>query len=116
MSLQPIPETWRLAVISALRSKKYEATTDFLEKWQNDFPSSRLPILLDDFEIMLSSPLHGCLVTLGPPARLGETWEFWLIHESQKAYAKILLRADGKGVVLYSAHLPKFRYLKCELS
>ena len=36
------------------------------------------------------------------------------MHGGDKVYGKILLRKDGQGIVLYSAHRPKYRYLKCE--
>ena len=114
MSALPIPAIWRNAVCAALRHRLFETTHDFWEAWQDDFPSASFPELIDDFEQMLSASLQGCPVTLDPPAKAGETWEFWFIHKNEKAYGKILLRKDGKGAVLYSAHLPRYRCLKCE--
>ena len=97
-----------------MHARFIEATNDFSERWQEDFPAETYLGLLHDFEDMLSRPLQGCPLTLDPPARDGETWEFWFAHGGDKAYGKILLRRDGKGVVLYSAHRPEYRYLKCE--
>jgi hypothetical protein len=116
MSAQPIPEAWRRAVCEHLRARgrRIEATKDFFAHWQRDFPQETYLGLLHDFEHMLSSPLQGCPILLGPPARQGDTWEFWFMHGDEKAYGKILLRKDGKGIVLYSAHLPERRYLDCE--
>lgn len=116
MSALPIPEAWRQAVCGDLlvRGNRIEATTGFYQHWQEDFPGETFLGLLYDFEYMLSRPLQGCPVTLAPPARAGETWEFWFMHGGDKVYGKILLRKDGQGIVLYSAHRPKYRYLKCE--
>lgn len=116
MSAQPIPLAWRQAVSAALRARdaRIEFTHSFYERWQTDFPGETFLGLLHDFESMLSRSLQGCPVTLDPPARAGETWEFWFMHGGDKAYGKILLRQDGRGIVLYSAHRPKYRYLHCE--
>lgn len=116
MSAQPIPDAWRKAVCADLRARgrRIEYTDDFYERWQEDFPGETYLSLLADFEHMLSMSLHGCPVTMDPPARAGETWEFWLMHGDEKAYGKILLRKDGKGIVIYSAHLPDRKHLWCE--
>ncbi len=116
MSAQPIPATWRQEVVAHLRARgnRIEYTNDFRTHWQRDFPRGTYRELLEDFEAMLVQPLQGCPVHLTPPAREGETWEFWFMHQNDKAYGKILLRKDGNGIVLYSAHRPEFKYLKCE--
>jgi len=116
MSTQPIPEVWRKAVCADLHAagKRIEYTDDFYDRWQQDFPGETALGLLDDFETMLSQSLQGCPVTMDPPAKAGVTWEFWFIHGGERAYGKILLRKDGRGIVLYSAHLPKRKHLRCE--
>ncbi len=116
MSAQPIPDAWRKAVCADLRARgrRIEYTDDFYERWQEDFPGETYFGLLADFEHMLSMSLHGCPVTMDPPARAGETWEFWFMHGDEKAYGKILLRKDGKGIVIYSGHLPDQKHLRCE--
>ena len=116
MSAQPIPLVWRQAVCADLRARgrRIEFTNTFLARWQQDYANGTYRELLDDLEAMLAQPLQGCPVLLAPPAREGETWEFWFMHQNDKAYGKILLRKDGKGIVLYSAHRPEFKHLKCE--
>lgn len=116
MSAQPIPLAWRQEVCADLRArgKRIEMTDTFYARWQHDFPRETYLGLLHDFEEMLSQTLQGCPILLDPPARAGETWEFWFMHGGEKTYGKILLRKDGKGIVLYSAHLPEHRYLRCE--
>ena len=116
MSAQPIPEAWRRAVCADLhvRGKRLEMKPSCYARWQEDFLNETDLGLLQDFEDMLSRALQGCPVTMDPPAKAGETWEFWFMHGGEKAYGKILLRKDGKGIVIYSAHLPKYRYLECE--
>lgn len=116
MSAQPIPEAWRRSVCADLRArgKRLEMKASCYERWQEDFPDETYLSLLHDFEYMLSRTLQGCPVVLDPPAAEGETWEFWFMHGNEKVYGKILLRKDGKGIVIYSAHLPEYRFLECE--
>lgn len=116
MSAQPIPSAWRQAVCSHLRARTANRVTilpSCLTRWADDFPGATVPELLLDFEDMLALTLHGCLVSMDPPP-VGETWEFWFMHREQKTYGKILLRADNRGIVIYSAHLPDRRHLRCE--
>ena len=54
----------------------------------------------------------GCLVAMGNPP--GETYEFFFIFRGVKFYGKILLLADRKSLVLFSAHLPLKPKLSCE--
>ena len=54
----------------------------------------------------------GCVVQMGSPP--GTAYEFMFPFRGIKFYGKILLRADQKGVVVFSAHLPLKPKLSCE--
>ncbi len=54
----------------------------------------------------------GCPIQMDRPA--GETWEFFFPFQSRTFYGKILLRTDGRRIVIFSAHLPTKTKLSCE--
>lgn len=116
MSAQPIPTSWLRAVTVHLRARgdRLEFDPSGYMRWMEDFPGATELELFHDFEHMFSMTLHGCPLTMDPPAAAGETWEFWFMHRDEKAYGKILLRADGAGIAIYSAHLPTKKFLRCE--
>jgi hypothetical protein len=115
MGLQPIPPDWRSAVCSAIRRgpSLTRLTSDCHKKWQRDFPNSWRYDLDEAFLKALSAPVvFGCPVAMETPA--GETWEFFFELQGNKAYGKILLRTERKGVVIFSAHRPERKKLRCE--
>lgn len=113
MSLQPIPEAWRTAVISALKARKFTFTTEGRKLWQNGFPGAFLHELVDDIVSALSMPnASGCPVRMDYPD--GDTWEFWFSHMGFKAYGKILLETDQMNLLILSAHPPRKPKLSCE--
>lgn len=113
MSLQPIPEAWRTAVISALKARKFKFTGKGWNQWQNGFPGAFRQELVDDFVSALSMPnVSGCPVQMDYPE--GQTWEFWFSHMGFKAYGKILLETDQMNLLIQSAHHPRKPKLSCE--
>jgi hypothetical protein len=114
MGLQPIPPAWRSAVCSAIRRGPFLArlTHDCHKRWQRDFPNSWRYDLDEAFLKALSaSTVSGCPVPMDKPP--GETWEFFFELQGNKAYGKILLRNDHKSVVIFSAHRPNKKGLRC---
>lgn len=113
MSQRPIPEAWRIAVSTALKSGRFRYTADARREWQNDFPFAFQFELEEAFVQALSlSNLTGCHVTMAEPP--GETWEFYFTYENTKTYGKILLRTEGQSAIILSAHRPQKGKLSCE--
>ena len=113
MSLQPIPEAWRVAVMAALKARRYQFTAEGRKLWQNGFPGAFSWELIDDLCQTLSLPgACGCPVQMDYPD--GVTWEFWFWHQGHKTYGKILLKPDQMNVLLLSAHHPRKDTLHCE--
>jgi hypothetical protein len=54
----------------------------------------------------------GCAITMKKP--VGQTYEFMFTFRGKATYGKILLRADLKRVMIFSAHLPEKPKLSCE--
>lgn len=54
----------------------------------------------------------GCCCHMDTPP--GETYEFYFHFKGQQLYGKILLRADRKRIVIFSAHRPLKPKLSCE--
>jgi hypothetical protein len=115
MGLQPIPPAWRSAVCTAIRRGSFLArlTADCHKQWQRAFPNS-WRYELDDalFKALSASEMFGCPVEMDTPP--GETWEFFFDFQGTKTYGKVLLRTDRKGVVIFSAHRPERKKLRCE--
>ena len=117
MALQPIPGAWLRRVAQVLKSgtmhREIRKTQDFSQKFQASFPSDTDDRVLSYFLIFLESRNpHGCPVNMNRPP--GDTWEFWFTYKQQKTYGKILLSTDQQRVILFSAHLPERRHLRCE--
>ena len=118
MALLQIPREWCDAVCAVLETEdttnriiqwtgdagtRYE--TDFLGSWKYQAYAAMRAYLSSD------SPM-GCRAEMDRPA--GETYEFFFDFNKTKTYGKILLRPDGKRIVLFSAHLPNRDKLRCE--
>jgi len=111
MALQPIPPQWCKTVRSALPQARF--TNDCHRRWQREFPGLFRYELEEAFRKALSSGcLHGCPVQMTDPP--GETWEFYFELNGTKTYGKLLLRTDKKRVVIFSAHRPEKKKLRCE--
>jgi hypothetical protein len=112
-----IPKLWRDKVCEILASgngtlihwdrlgrKRYEATPGCDWTYEAE----------DAFRNYLSQARPtGCRVTtMDTP---GETYDFFFPFKEQKFYGKILLRTDGKRLIIYSAHPPLRDKLFCEM-
>jgi hypothetical protein len=117
MAQQEIPEQWRKAVCAALASgdaaliyweptgrKRYEAIPGC--DWAYEAHDAFRHYLLQ---------LHptGCHKVMDVPP--GETYDFFFQFKGRKFYGKILLRTDRRRIVVFSAHLPAFAKLSCEM-
>lgn len=112
-----IPELWRNQVCAILATEEtgkliewtYDAerefTRSFLDAWDNQLYAS--------FQSFLTGPgPTGCPVNMKNTP--GETYEFLFPFKGKTTYGKILLRADRKHVIIFSAHLPEKTKLSCE--
>ena len=112
-----IPQQWREQVCAILETEatgtlikwtedakaRFEAS--FLEAWEHE--------VYEAFRAYLGGPNPtGCLKIMNSPP--GETYEFFFMFKGQKIYGKILLRTDGKRIVIFSAHLPLKNKLDCD--
>jgi len=122
-----IPEGWRKQVCAILASEstgtliewtgdaesRYEAHAAAAKFLANDNEPVWIHEVYQPFRDFLSSPHPvGCPVTMAKPA--GETYEFYFQFKRTRFYGKILLRTDGKRVVIFSAHRPLKPRLCCE--
>jgi hypothetical protein len=117
MALQEIPEPWRKAVCAALKTED----TGRVIQWTGDGETRFLATPNADWNYEVYQPIidflsskapQGCLVAMSTPA--GETYEFLFTFKGMQLYGKILLRNDGKRIVLFSAHRPLKAKLSCE--
>jgi len=113
MSQKRIPREWCDAVAAALKAQRHRYTATAFQRFQQDFPSLYKYDLETAFITALSSgTLTGCHVTMAHPP--GDTWEFFFLLDNIKTYGKILLRDDGSGVIIHSAHFPERTHLSCD--
>jgi hypothetical protein len=112
-----IPEPWRKQVCAILSTEE----TGTLIEWTDDAERRFAASFFDAWETQLYAAYQaflsgahpmGCLVTMNTPA--GQAYEFLFPFKWRTAYGKILLRADGRRVVVFSAHLPEKPKLSCE--
>jgi hypothetical protein len=117
MAQSEIPPAWRSAVTLILKTGKKGKEIIWTGDSEQDFEESFLGAWLyeahDAIRTFLSgaSP-SGCSVVMDRPA--GTTFEFYFLFKGRKAYGKVLLKTDGKSVVIFSAHLPRKPKLSCE--
>lgn len=126
MALLPIPETWRKAVCAILEEPtgtSIEWTYDAKLRFEADGAAAKHqsgstePVwkyeVYDAFCAYLSmDSALGCCVQMNKP--VGECYEFLFPIYGVRFYGKILLRANRKGVVIFSAHRPLKSKLSCE--
>lgn len=112
-----IPEHWRTQVCAILET---EATGNLIE-WTDDatkrFEASYLEAWPHEMYHAVRSFLKGPNPTGCPKkmdAPVGEAYEFFFTFKDEKAYGKILLRTDGKRIVIFSAHSPLRDKLDCD--
>jgi hypothetical protein len=112
-----IPEQWRIQVCAILET---EATGKLIE-WTDDatkrFEASYLEAWPHELYAALRTYFNGpnptgCLKTMEGP--VGETYEFLFMFKEQRAYGKILPRADSERIVIFSAHHPLKSKLDCD--
>jgi len=112
-----IPQQWRAKVCAILET---EATGKLIE-WTDDATKRFEATYLEAWPYELYGALRsyltggnpmGCQKTMDRP--IGETFEFFFTFKDTKAYGKILLRPDGKRIVIFSAHNPAKEKLSCE--
>jgi hypothetical protein len=117
MAQIPIPEQWRKQVCAILETGE----TGRLIEWKDDaakrFEASYLGAWpYETYDAFLSyfrkSNPTGCPKAMDHP--VGETYEFLFTFKGEEAYGKILLRPNGKGVVIFSAHRPLKNKLDCD--
>lgn len=112
-----IPEPWRTTVCAILKTEATGRLIEWTEDATNRFEASFLEAwpyqVYAAFRSYLGGPNPtGCLITMASP--VGETYEFFFIFDGRKTYGKILLRTDGKIIVIFSAHLPLKDRLDCD--
>jgi hypothetical protein len=112
-----IPKPWRERVCAILATED----TGGLIRWTGDAERRYQAIPGCPWAYEVYQPLKdflcqphatGCPVTLDSPA--GETYEFFFPFSGQNLYGKMLLRTDGKSLVIFSAHVPAKANLSCE--
>jgi len=128
MALTQIPEEWRrkvCAILTEARGKREIFWTDDARKRYGADGAAAKKVrqgcyeavweyeALDAFYDFLSTgqPM-GCQVTMARPP--GECYEFFFQFYGERFYGKILLRADRRQVVIFSAHKPLKPSLSCE--
>ena len=112
-----LPEPWRKKVCAILSTEEtgtlIEWTNDAERRFEASFYDAWPNQLYAAYQAFLSGAHPtGCFVTMKKPA--GQTYEFLFRFKGRTAYGKILLRADGRRVVVFSAHLPEKPKLSCE--
>jgi hypothetical protein len=112
-----IPQQWRTQVCAILET---EATGKLIE-WTDDATKRFEASFLEAWPYELYAALKvyftasnptGCFKTMAAP--VGEAYEFFFTFKEQKTYGKVLLREDGKRIVVFSAHHPLKDTLDCE--
>jgi hypothetical protein len=115
-----IPEAWRKTVCAILRTEDLNLITwtlDASQRYQADYTTISEAVWQYEVYTPLCGFLEvgrpiGCLIVMDRPP--GETYEFFFLFRSKKAYGKILLRSDRNSIVLLSAHRPLRAALSCE--
>ena len=112
-----IPAAWRKQVCAILANGETgEAilwTRDAEQRYQASPGAPWHFELYQPLADFLSQPVaKGCVVGMERPP--GEAYEFFFTFKAMKFYGKILLSADGRRVVLFSAHLALKPRLSCE--
>jgi hypothetical protein len=112
-----IPKEWREQVCTILATEAtgtlIEWTRDAQVRYNADSNASWNFELYSALQTFLSEEHpSGCRITMQAPP--GETYEFYFRFHQKKFYGKIMLRADRKRILIFSAHLPLRRRLSCE--
>ena len=122
-----IPKPWRDRVCGILETEATDRLIDWTRdaelRFDADATAAKMRSGDDDpvwryevyrpFRDFLSSPHPtGCPVAMKTPP--GETYEFYFPFLGEPFYGKILLRADHKRLVIFSAHRPLQAKLSCE--
>ena len=117
MPLQLIPVRWLEQVCRIIATgdlRLIQRTKDFSKEFQKGFPNDSEGEVEDAFlDFLESENPVGCPVTMDYPT--GDTWEFFFLFKGRKTYGKIMLREGGRKVLLFSAHPPEKKRLRCEL-
>jgi hypothetical protein len=104
--LKPIPDYWKIAVISVLKSgsrRKIRWTIRAINDWQSATGWEPLFIADEAMLVALEQPtITGKRVTL----MNGETWEFWFWWRKEKFYGKVTLYESLLEIQVVSAHKP----------
>jgi|YNPMSStandDraft_1061717.scaffolds.fasta_scaffold08958_2 hypothetical protein len=127
MALIPLPPAWRNAVCAVLKAGKagtdVQWTRDAKTRFESDGTAAKAragstdPVweyeAQDAFvQFLNANQPMGCPVTMAKPP--GECYEFFFRFYGERFYGKILLRADRRQVVIFSAHKPLKPSLSCE--
>lgn len=115
-----IPEAWRKTVCAILKREDLKLivwTENAYLRYQADYTALSKPVWQYEIYVPLRGYLEvgrptGCQIVMERPP--GETYEFFFLFRSQRAYGKILLRRDSSSIVLLSAHRPLRLTLSCE--
>lgn len=127
MALVALPVQWRKTVCNVLQTGRSGAqikwTQDAWRRFEADGAAAKMstgsaePVweyeVHEAFERFLSTgaPL-GCPVCMHSPS--GECFEFFFPFFGKRFYGKILLRAERREIVIFSAHRPLKERLSCE--
>jgi hypothetical protein len=127
MAQQEISNSWCKCICAILATessgKEIEWTADAVRRYEADAAAVKLCAGETDAawqnelyqplrEFLASAHPLGCPITMERPA--GETYEFYFPFRGTKFYGKVLLRADKKRMVIFSAHRPLREKLSCE--
>lgn len=112
-----IPEDWRRFVCAILATEEtgtaIQWTRDAEQRYQSTPGAPWFYEVYEPLRDFLSQPVAmGCAVKMDSPP--GEAFEFFFMFRGTRFYGKILLRADKRRVVLFSAHLPLKPRLSCD--
>lgn len=113
MSASLPSSAWIDAVCACLRTcdrKRIIVRTRALLDWEATFFDAFLSDLYRAMDSALRSPVLEAkrVVDMAEP---GETYAFFFYHRNRKLYGKICLQTDGKVIIIYSAHPPKWQTL-----
>lgn len=104
-----IPYEWRRAVVAILQeglhSKRIEVSRRAFVDYQSLFPSEFSYQMFEAFADALSLPEVFGKREYGMVPE-GETYGFIFKHQRKEVYGKVCLTADGRVVVIFSAHRP----------
>jgi len=104
-----IPDAWKTSVCKVLSTcdeRNIHMTLTARNDWASTFPDYWLHSLYLALTDALSAPdIRGERKEMDEE---GETYAFFFSHEDTRLYGKVNLLPDGKVIIVYSAHKPRF--------